>query len=63
MDQLLRYASIVAMIVFGAIELYYGLSYGDWSLQAFIGIGAALGLFLLTLEPSHNDQHYRHYKH
>ncbi|KIL48699.1 hypothetical protein [Jeotgalibacillus campisalis] len=51
MDQLLRYGAVLAMIFFGAFELFFGLLYGDWSIQALIGIGAALGLFILTLQP------------
>ncbi|TDL31527.1 hypothetical protein E2R51_14290 [Jeotgalibacillus sp. S-D1] len=63
MDQLLRIVSIISMILFGTIELFYGLNFGEWSLKALIGFGAALALFLLTLQSSSNDDHYTQMKH
>ncbi|MGD7045122.1 hypothetical protein [Jeotgalibacillus proteolyticus] len=57
MDQLLRYGAVLAMIFFGAFELFFGLVYGDWSIQALVGIGAALALFILTFQPSPKNHH------
>ncbi|PPA70602.1 hypothetical protein [Jeotgalibacillus proteolyticus] len=63
MDQLLRYISILAIIIFGAFELFFGLNYGEWSLKGLVGIGAALGLFLLTFQSSNEDHNHRHLRH
>ena len=63
MDQWLRYVSIISMLVFGSIELYFGLRYSEWSLEVLSGFGAALALFLLTLKPSQDKQHRTRMKH
>lgn len=63
MDQLLRLVSIISMIIFGTIEVFYGLNFGEWSLKALIGFGASLALFLLTLQSSSHDDHHTQTKH
>ncbi|KIL52113.1 hypothetical protein [Jeotgalibacillus soli] len=59
MDQLLRRTSIIAMILFGLMGLLFWFYYGEWSFKAMTGFGAALALFLLTIQPPKDEKQNR----